>query len=126
MAGGRIIAANTDVNHLYIQKADKLILLGEKICKGHGCEASRKWEHRRPVRIIKEMQAELEGANLYSWWRDLGGTGTGAMPVVARSTREMGALTGRCVTIPFTSNVKKEKAREAINLLAQSCDSVVL
>jgi len=31
--GGTIIAANTDVNHLYVQKADKVILLGEKICK---------------------------------------------------------------------------------------------
>ncbi len=38
MAGGRIIAANTDANHLStMSKADKLILLGEKLCKGYGC-----------------------------------------------------------------------------------------
>ncbi|CAG0942109.1 partial Cell division protein FtsZ, partial [Candidatus Brocadiaceae bacterium] len=38
MAGGKIIAANTDINHLAsMSKADKLILLGEKLCKGYGC-----------------------------------------------------------------------------------------
>jgi len=74
------------------------------------------------------MQAELEGANLVFLVAGLGGgTGTGAMPVVAEITREMGALTVGCVTIPFTIEMsRREKAREAINLLAQSCDSVVI
>ncbi|MCZ7397921.1 MAG: cell division protein FtsZ, partial [Candidatus Methanoperedens sp.] len=97
MAGGRIIAANTDVNHLHIQKADKLILLGEKL-------------------NLVFLVAGLGG-----------GTGTGAMPVVAELTRELGALTIGCVTIPFTIEMsRREKSREAINLLAQSCDSVVI
>ncbi|NJD77900.1 MAG: cell division protein FtsZ [Candidatus Methanoperedens sp.] len=128
MSGGRIIAANTDVNHLYIQKADKVVLLGEKLCKGHGCGGFPEMGSQATRENIDELKTELEGANLVFLVAGLGGgTGTGAMPVVAELTREMGALTIGCVTIPFTIEMaRREKAREAINLLASSCDSVVI
>lgn len=128
IAGGRIIAANTDVNHLYVQKADKVILLGEKLCKGHGCGGYPEMGTQATKENIGEIKAELEGSNLVFLVAGLGGgTGTGAMPVVADLTRELGALTVGCVTIPFTIEMaRREKAREAINLLAQSCDSVVI
>ncbi len=128
IVGGRIIAANTDVNHLYVQKADKVILLGEKLCKGHGCGGYPEMGTQATKENIAEIKAELEGSNLVFLVAGLGGgTGTGAMPVVADLTRELGALTIGCVTIPFTIEMaRREKAREAINLLAQSCDSVVI
>ncbi|MCZ7395332.1 MAG: cell division protein FtsZ [Candidatus Methanoperedens sp.] len=128
ITGGRIIAANTDVNHLYVQKADKVILLGEKLCKGHGCGGYPEMGAQATKENIVELRAELEGSNLVFLVAGLGGgTGTGAMPVVAELTRELGALTIGCVTIPFTIEMaRREKAREAINLLAQSCDSVVI
>ncbi len=128
MSGGRIIAANTDVNHLYIQKADKLILLGEKLCHGHGCGGFPEMGAQATRENYKELQAELEGTNLVFLVAGLGGgTGTGAVPVVAEITREMGALTIGCVTIPFTIEMsRREKSREAITQLAQTCDSVVI
>lgn len=128
MVGGRIIAANTDVNHLYLQKADKIILLGEKLCKGHGCGGYPEMGAQATKENLSELKAELEGANLVFLVAGLGGgTGTGAMPVVADLTRDLGALTIGCVTIPFTIEMsRREKAREAIKLLAQSCDSVVI
>ncbi len=128
MAGGRIIAANTDVNHLFIQKADKLILLGEKLCKGHGCGGFPEMGAQATRENVNELKAELQGSNLVFLVAGLGGgTGTGAMPVAAEITRELGALTIGCVTIPFTIEMaRREKAREAINLLAHSCDSVVI
>ena len=128
MAGGRIIAANTDVNHLHIQKADKLILLGERLCKGHGCGGFPEMGAQATRENFNELKAELQGSNLVFLVAGLGGgTGTGAMPVVAEITRELGALTIGCVTIPFTIEMaRREKAREAVKLLAQSCDSVVI
>ncbi len=128
ITGGRIIAANTDVNHLYVQKADKVVLLGEKLCKGHGCGGYPEMGARATQENVAELRAELEGSNLVFLLAGLGGgTGTGAMPVVAELTRELGALTIGCVTIPFTIEMaRREKAREAINLLAKSCDSVVI
>lgn len=128
IAGGRIIAANTDVNHLHVQKADKLVVLGEKLCKGRGCGGYPEMGAQATQESIAELKAELDGSNLVFLVAGLGGgTGTGAMPVVADLTRELGALTIGCVTIPFTIEMaRREKAREAINLLAQSCDSVVI
>ncbi|MCZ7358240.1 MAG: cell division protein FtsZ [Candidatus Methanoperedens sp.] len=128
ITGGRIIAANTDVNHLYVQKADKLVLLGEKLCKGHGCGGFPEMGAQATRENVNELKAELEGANLVFLVAGLGGgTGTGAMPVAAEITRELGALTIGCVTIPFTIEMaRREKAREAIELLAKSCDSVVI
>jgi cell division protein FtsZ len=128
MTGGRIIAANTDVNHLHVQKADKLVLLGEKLCKGHGCGGYPEMGAQATRENVTELRDELEGTNLVFLVAGLGGgTGTGAIPVAAEITREMGALTIGCVTIPFTIEMaRREKAREAINLLASSCDSVVI
>ncbi len=128
IAGGRIIAANTDVNHLHVQKADKLIVLGEKLCKGRGCGGYPEMGAQATNENAAELKAELEGSNLVFLVAGLGGgTGTGAIPVVAGITRELGALTIGCVTIPFTIEMaRRERAREAINLLAQSCDSVVI
>ena len=64
ISGGRIIAANTDVNHLYVQKADKLILLGEKLCHGHGCGGYPEMGAQATRENVKELKEELEGANL--------------------------------------------------------------
>ncbi|PWB56754.1 MAG: cell division protein FtsZ [Candidatus Methanoperedenaceae archaeon] len=128
ISGGTIIAANTDVNHLYVQKADKVILLGEKICKGHGCGGYPEMGAQATRETIEEIKTELEGTNLVFLVAGLGGgTGTGAIPVVAEITRSLNALTIGCVTIPFTIEMsRREKAREAIKLLAESCDSVVI
>jgi cell division protein FtsZ len=128
ITGGRIIAANTDVNHLYVQKADKMILLGEKLCKGHGCGGYPEMGAQATRENAAELKAELEGTNLVFLVAGLGGgTGTGAIPVVADITRSVNSLTIGCVTIPFTIEMsRREKAREAIKLLAESCDSVVI
>ena len=128
ISGGTIIAANTDVNHLYVQKADKVILLGEKICKGHGCGGYPEMGAQVTREAIEELKTEFEGTNLVFLVAGLGGgTGTGAIPVVAELTRSLNALTIGCVTIPFTIEMsRREKAREAIKLLAESCDSVVI
>ncbi|MBU3967022.1 MAG: cell division protein FtsZ [Euryarchaeota archaeon] len=129
MAGGRIIAANTDVNHLAtMSKADKLILLGEKVCKGHGCGGYPEVGAEATKENLPEIRAELEGVNLLFLVAGLGGgTGTGAIPVVAGIARELGILTISCVTIPFKIEMaRRERARNAIKALSESCDSTIV
>ncbi|UFH54961.1 cell division protein FtsZ [Spirosoma sp. KNUC1025] len=57
-----------------------------------------------------------------------GGTGTGAAPVVAEVAREMGLLTVAVVTAPYwyEGTDKKEQAREGIEKLKKSCDTVLV
>src|SRR3989304_3003802 len=65
MAGGRIIAANTDINHLAkMTKADKLILLGERLCKGYGCGGYPEMGAKATKENLPEIKAELQGVNL--------------------------------------------------------------
>lgn len=57
-----------------------------------------------------------------------GGTGTGAAPVVAEVAREMGLLTVAVVTAPYwyEGTDKKDQAREGIEKLKVSCDTVLV
>ncbi|SNQ60534.1 cell division protein FtsZ [Candidatus Methanoperedens nitratireducens] len=129
MAGGRIIAANTDANHLStMSMADKLILLGEKLCKGYGCGGYPKMGAEATKENLPEIKAYLQGVNLLFLVAGLGGgTGSGAIPVVAGVARELGILTIACVTIPFKIEMaRREKAREAIKALTESCDSTIV
>lgn len=129
LTGGRIVAANTDANHLIsMTRADKIMLLGEKLCKGHGCGGYTERGAQAARENISEIKQELEGTNLLFLVAGLGGgSGTGAIPVVAAAGREAGALTIACVTIPFTIEMsRREKARDAVKALAEVCDSIVV
>lgn len=129
LAGGRIIAANTDAAHLStMTRADKLMLLGEKLCRGHGCGGFPERGAEAAKENLVEIKEELKGTNLLFLVAGLGGgSGTGAMPVFAQVGKELGALTIACVTIPFTIEMaRREKAREAIKALAEVCDSTVV
>ena len=129
LTGGRIVAANTDANHLVsMTRADKIMLLGEKLCKGHGCGGYPERGAQAARENLSEIKQELEGTNLLFLVAGLGGgSGTGAMPVVAATGREAGALTIACVTIPFTIEMsRREKARDAVKALAEVCDSIVV
>lgn len=129
LAGGKIIAANTDAAHLgTMTRADKLILLGEKLCRGHGCGGFPERGAEAAKENLAEIKEELQGTNLLFLVAGLGGgSGTGAIPVFAGVGKELGALTIACVTIPFTIEMtRREKARDAIRALAENCDSIVV
>jgi cell division protein FtsZ len=129
LAGGKIIAANTDAGHLStMTRADKVMLLGEKLCRGHGCGGFPERGAEAAKENLAEMREELNGTNLLFLVAGLGGgSGTGAIPVVAGIGREMGALTIACATIPFTIEMtRREKARDAIRALAEVSDSIVV
>lgn len=129
LTGGKIVAANTDAAHLStMTRADKIILLGEKLCKGHGCGGFPERGAEAAKENLDELREEIKGTNLLFLVAGLGGgSGTGAIPVVAGLGREAGALTIACVTIPFTIEMmRREKARDAINSLTEVCDSIVV
>ncbi len=129
LAGGKIIGANTDASHLStMTRADKLMLLGEKLCKGHGCGGFPERGAEAARENLAEIKEELKDTNLLFLVAGLGGgSGTGAIPVFAQVGRERGALTIACVTIPFTIEMtRREKARDAIKALAEVSDSIVV
>lgn len=126
--GAKTIAANTDINHLVRQRADKRMLIGKKRCRGKGCGGFPEIGAECARESAADIKQELEGSNIIFIVAGLGGgTGSGASPVVAEIARSMGALTVACLTMPFeVESLRRENAKESILALAGLCDSVVL
>jgi cell division protein FtsZ len=128
ISGAKIIAANTDINHLVLQRADKLLLMGKERCKGKGCGGFPEVGGECARESEVDIRKELEGINIVFIVAGLGGgTGTGSAPVVAEISRSLGALTIACLTMPFEIEyLRRENAKKAILSLSKTCDSVVL
>ncbi len=128
IAGAKTIAANTDITHLVLQRADKLLLMGKERCRGKGCGGFPEVGAECARESSEELKNELFGSNIVFIVAGLGGgTGTGSAPVVAELSRSMGALTIACLTMPFEIEaLRRENAKKAIAALSKLCDSVVL
>jgi cell division protein FtsZ len=108
LQGVRFIAANTDAQALDISKADTLIRLGEHITEGLGAGANPEIGREAALEAAAEIRKALSDSHMVFITAGLGGgTGTGAMPVIADICREMGALTVAVVTRPFSFEGKK-------------------
>jgi cell division protein FtsZ len=128
IAGAKIIAANSDISHLVLQHADKLMLLGKERSRGKGCGGFPEVGAECARESADDIRKELEGANIIFIVAGLGGgTGTGSAPVVAQISRSMGALTIACMTMPFEIEaLRRQNAKKAIRALSETCYSVVL
>jgi cell division protein FtsZ len=76
----------------------------------------------------REMEILLKDSNLVFVTAGMGGgTGTGAMPVVARMAKEMGAIVVGIVTLPFSlERVRLETAKKGIEKLRQAVDTLIV
>ena len=126
--GAKLYALNSDAQHLSITKADERILLGYKTTGGLGCGGFPEMGFQAAEESTVEIEKAIGNANLVFVTTTLGGgTGTGASPVVASISQEIGALTIGVVTIPFdVEGTRLSKAKEGLKKLVNICDSVVV
>ena len=97
--GVEFIVVNTDAQVLNASKADIKIQLG------HGLGAGAKPEigKETAIKAKKEIEEALKGADMVFITCGMGGgTGTGAAPVIAEISQNLGALTVAIVTRPFS------------------------
>src|SRR5271156_725412 len=127
VAGGKLIAANTDAAHLGITKADRRLLIGEKLTHGTGCGGYPERGEKAAMESMSELKKEVNGSNITFLCAGLGGgTGTGAIQALARELRGNGGLTIGVVTLPFSiESYRYENAKKALKVLRQYCDTVV-
>jgi len=127
VAGGKLLALNTDANHLAISKADRRILIGEKITGGLGCGGYPEKGEQSIKESWEELQREISGASIVFIVAGLGGgTGTGASCALAEMLQRTGPLVIGVVTLPFAiERVRLETARRGIQRLRSACDTVV-
>ncbi len=127
--GVEFLVANTDAQALQHSLCERRILLGRDITQGLGAGARPKLGRVVMEESLKEVLAEIEGANVVFITTGMGGgTGTGGAPVLARAAREAGILTVGVVTKPFHfEGVHRMRAAEAgISELTQYVDTLII
>jgi len=127
--GIECIVANTDAQALGISKADIKIQLGLKSTKGMGTGANPELGKRAAEEDLDKVMDALEGSDIVFLAAGMGGgTGSGALPVLARALKEQGILSIAIVTKPFEFEGKKRArvAQEAIEHLKKEVDTLLV
>lgn len=123
------IAVNTDKQALAKSKANKKIQIGEKLTRGLGAGANPEVGKCSAEESKAEIAEALKGADMVFITAGMGGgTGTGAAPIVAETSKEMGILTVAVVTKPFPFEGKRRmvQANNGIEELRQSVDTLII
>jgi cell division protein FtsZ len=90
--GVEFVVANTDMQALEANMAPHKIQLGNALTKGLGAGANPEVGRRSAEESLQSIADLISGADMVFVTAGIGGTGTGAAPVIARS-RDCGALT---------------------------------
>ena len=126
----KLIATNTDIQHLETASANIKMKLGEKLTKGLGAGMQPDVGERAALETYEELKAVLNGSDIvfYLLAGLGGGTGTGAAPVVAKAAKEVGALTVSIVTKPFKweGGKRARLAEEGLRNLKAESDCIVV
>lgn len=123
------IAVNTDKQALSESKANKKIQIGEKLTRGLGAGANPEIGKCSAEESKAEIAEALKGADMVFVTAGMGGgTGTGAAPVVAETSKEMGILTVAVVSKPFPFEGKRRmmQAESGIEELRQCVDTLII
>ncbi|MCG0274716.1 MAG: cell division protein FtsZ [Thermosediminibacteraceae bacterium] len=117
LKGVEFIAVNTDAQALFLSKADKKIQIGEKLTKGLGAGANPEIGKKAAEESRTEIEEALKGADMIFITAGMGGgTGTGAAPVVAEISKNLGILTVGVVTKPFSFEGKRRMAHAEMGI----------
>ena len=117
LKGVEFIAVNTDAQALYLSKADKKIQIGEKLTKGLGAGANPEIGRKAAEESKDVVEEALKGADMIFITAGMGGgTGTGAAPIIAEVSKNLGILTVGVVTKPFSFEGKKRMANAEMGI----------
>ncbi len=129
IANVTFIAANTDSQALEHCRASTKIQLGIKLTKGLGSGANPEVGKRAAEEDLDKLIELIGDADLVFLAAGMGGgTGSGALPVIARALRERGILTVAFVTKPFGFEGKRRErvAQQAIKELQENVDTLIV
>jgi cell division protein FtsZ len=129
VAGVEFLAVNTDLQSLQQSTADITLHIGAELTRGLGSGSDALVGRRAAMEDYDRLKALLKGSDMIFITAGAGGgTGTGAAPVVARISREVGALTVAIVTKPFgfEGSRRSEQAEAGVSALAEEVDTLIV
>jgi cell division protein FtsZ len=127
--GARLIAINTDAQHLIRTHADQRILIGRQRTRGLGAGSIPQIGEEAALENEQEIRGAVSGSDMVFITVGLGGgTGTGCAPIIAKAAREEGALTIAIVTLPFGAEgaIRMENAEAGLERLRDVADTVIV
>ncbi len=127
--GVDFISVNTDAQALEQSKASYKLQIGGKLTRGLGAGANPEVGKKAAEESREQLEEVLRGADMVFVTAGMGGgTGTGAAPVIAQISRDLGALTVGVVTRPFTFEGRKRQTQAVggISNLKEAVDTLIV
>ena len=127
--GVDFVSINTDAQALLLNKADTKIQIGENFTKGLGSGGDPEVGKQAAEESTEKIKHTLDGSDMVFITAGMGGgTGTGASPVVAQISKDVGALTVAVVTKPFIFEGTRRMvaAEEGIENLKDKVDTLIV
>jgi cell division protein FtsZ len=127
--GVEFLAVNTDLQSLQQSTADVTLHIGAELTRGLGSGSDAEVGRAAAMEDYDRVKALLKGSDMIFITAGAGGgTGTGAAPIVARISRELGALTVAIVTKPFgfEGSRRGAQAERGVAALAEEVDTLIV
>lgn len=115
LRGVDLVAVNTDIQDLQKVRTHQKLRIGKNLTMGLGAGMNPEIGRQAAEENRKELTEILEGSDMVFLTAGLGGgTGTGALPVVADIAKSLGILTIAVVTKPFAfEGLQRAKVAES-------------
>ena len=129
LSGVEFWLMNTDLQVLEYGQTKNRIQLGSKSTSGLGAGGDPSVGEKAAEEAQQEITEALDGADMVFITAGMGGgTGTGAAPLIAKISKEEGALTVAVVTRPFTFEGRRRanNAKDGIEELKKYVDSLII
>jgi cell division protein FtsZ len=129
LGGVEFITVNTDGQALMLSKSKTKVRIGDKLTRGLGAGGNPEIGRKAAEESADELYEVLRGADMVFIACGMGGgTGTGAAPVIAHISKELGALTIGVVTRPFTfeGSRRSQLAQAGIENLKAQVDTLIV
>ena len=126
--GVEFVAMNTDAQVLALSPAEHRLQIGGNLTRGLGVGGNPDLGRAAAEESRPEIRRLIEGADMIFIACGMGGgTGTGAAPVIAEVSREVGALTVAVVTKPFSFEGPRRArvADDGVKVLTDMVDTLI-
>lgn len=128
--GVEFVICNTDIQALRISPVKNRIQLGKELTEGRGAGSLPDRGKQSAIESLNYIKTVLERNTkmVFITAGMGGGTGTGAAPVIAKLSKDLGILTIGIVTIPFNFEGKRrvEQAMAGVDELAEYVDALLI
>ncbi len=123
------VAINTDQQVLDRLEISNKITIGRKTTGGLGAGGIPEKGRESAEENAEDIKAAIKGSKMLFLTAGMGGgTGTGAIPIVAKIAKEMGILTVGVVTLPFAFELERKMnlAMDGLEKLKAEVDTIIV